>query len=123
MSSPEPQVGPVYLDTHLALSQIGDEEAMHSMLLMLQESLARDIPLIAQLFRDGDLVAANRVLHALKGFVPIFCNEHLCEHVVRVEGLSKDRHSISAGPAYGVLMPELEQLLSEVSAHLQASAA
>ena len=123
MSSPESQVGPVHLDARLALSQIGDEEAMASMLLMLQESLTRDIPLIAQLFRDGDLVAANRVLHALKGFIPIFCNQPLCEQVVRVEGLSKDRLSTTAGPAYVLLMPELLQLLSEVSAHLKASAA
>ncbi len=123
MSSPESQVGPVHLDARLALSQIGDEEAMASMLLMLQESLTRDIPLIAQLFRDGDLVAANRVLHALKGFIPIFCNQPLCEQVVRVEALSKDRQSTAAATAYLVLIPELEQLLSEVTAYLKAHAA
>ena len=123
MSSPESPIGPVYLDTGLALSQIGDVEAMASMLVLLQESLARDIPLIAQLLHDADLVAANRVLHALKGFIPIFCIQPLCEHVVRVEGLSKDRQSTTAGPAYLLLMPELEQLLLEVSAYLETSAA
>ena len=115
MSSPSP----TYLDTHLALEQIGDTDAMNGMLAMLQESLARDIPLVAQLLGNGQIVEANRVLHALKGFVPIFCVESLCAHVVQVEAQSKDSQSTTIGAAYAALKPELEGLLEEVNAHLQ----
>ncbi len=123
MTSLLPQSDPVYLDTELALSQIGDVQAMQGMLTMLEESLARDIPLIAQLLSAGDVVGANRLLHPLKGFIPIFCGPALCELVAQVEMLSKDSHSTAIGPAYSELQPELQQLLSEVSAYLNDNGA
>jgi HPt (histidine-containing phosphotransfer) domain-containing protein len=115
MSSPSP----IYLDTRLALEQIGDADAMNGMLVMLQESLTRDIPLVAQLLGNGQVIEANRVLHALKGFMPIFCVEALCMHVVQVEAQSKDSQSTTIGASYAVLKPELETLLEEVNAYLQ----
>jgi hypothetical protein len=118
-----PSALPEYLDIELALSQIGDVEGMHGMLLMLQEALLRDVPLVASLLQAGDVAAANRVLHALKGFIPIFCQDKLCAHVVRVELLSKDSQSQAVGPAYAVLQPELEQLLREVQDYLQVNVA
>jgi hypothetical protein len=122
MSLPGSPSHPVYLDTALALAQIGDAETMDSMLLMLQESLARDVPLVSDLLQAGDVAAANRVLHALKGFIPIFCQELLCAQVVLVEGMSKDSRSTEVGPAYRGLRPKLEVLLAEVDAYLQARA-
>jgi HPt (histidine-containing phosphotransfer) domain-containing protein len=118
MASLLPQSDPIYLDTELAVSQIGDVQAMQGMLTMLEESLGRDIPLIAQLLANGDVLGANRLLHSLKGFIPIFCSPALCELVAQVEMLSKDSKSTAIGPAYAELQPELQQLLSEVSAYL-----
>lgn len=109
---------PVYLDVELALEQIGDTDAMHGMLVMLQESLTRDIPQIAAFLQSGDIAQANRLLHALKGFVPIFCRRELCDHVVLVEGLSKDSSSTTAGPAFLALRPQLDQLLLDVTGYL-----
>lgn len=120
MSLSESQTAPVYLDTDWALSQIGDVDSMNSMLLMLQESLARDISLVEALLQGGDVAAANRVLHALKGFIPIFCREPLCGQVVQVEALSKDPQSLAVGPAYRILQPKLETLLADVNRYLQA---
>ena len=120
MQSPSSPAGAVYLDTQLALAQIGDLEAMNGMLAMLQETLAHDHPLIDAYMRGGDIANANRMLHALKGFIPVFCQWELSAHVVRVEALSKDSLSTSAAPAYLLLKPQLEQLLAEVGAHLQA---
>jgi hypothetical protein len=116
------QAGPVYLDVDWALSQIGDVESMNTMLAMLQESLARDVPRVSELLQSGDVAAANRLLHALKGFIPIFCQEPLCARVVNVEGMSKNSQSQTVGPAYAGLRPELELLLAEVCAYLQAPA-
>ena len=106
---------PVHLDTELAMSQIGDAEAM---LAMLEETLARDVPGIAELLRNGDVAAANQVLHPLKGFIPIFCRAALCEHVARVEALSKHGDSQTVAAAYAELQPELSLLLLEVAAYL-----
>ncbi len=118
MTSTLSNAGAIYLDTDLALSQIGDVEAMNSMLAMLQDTLEKDLPQIDDFLRAGDVANANRLLHSLKGFVPIFSGPDLCAHVVLVEGMSKDMQSKTAAPAYLVLKPQLEQLLAEVRAHL-----
>ena len=121
MSSPSSQVGPTLLDIDLAMSQIGDADATREMLVLLQESLSRDVPEISNLLQAGDVPGANRLLHALKGFIPIFCQAELCDQVVRVEGLSKNAASTELTAAYAGLRPRLEQLLAEVSAHLLSS--
>ncbi len=119
MSSPSPHTVPRLLDTDLALSQIGDADAMHEMLVLLQESLTRDVPGVAALLQQGDGIGANRLLHALKGFIPIFCQAALCDEVMRVEAISKEPISPQLATAYAALQPQLEHLLAEVSAHLQ----
>lgn len=118
MSSISSLPEPFFLDTALALSQIGDAQTMEGMLTMLEETLGRDVPLIAQLLQNGDYVGANRLLHPLKGFIPIFCGEALCAHVTQVEALSKVGPADVVGRAYALLRPELDQLLLEVSTHL-----
>jgi HPt (histidine-containing phosphotransfer) domain-containing protein len=120
MTTPLPHAATAYLDTAMALSQIGDVEAMNGMLVMLKDTLAQDLPRIDDFLRAGDVANANHLLHALKGFIPIFCHPDLCAHVVRVEGISKDGNSTTAAPAYGALKPQLEQLLAEVRAYLLA---
>ncbi len=126
MSSIPDESPTIYLNTDLALSQIGDAQAMQGMLAMLEESLGRDVPLIANLLAHNDVVGANRLLHPLKGVIPIFCNESLCTHVARVEELSKAGTQASGAAlaqAYAGLQPELELLLSEVSEYMNTHGA
>lgn len=118
LSSPS---GAGILDLDLALAQIGDIDAMNDMLVMLQESLARDVPEITASLNAGDIAAANRLLHALKGFVPIFCQTPFCDAVTRVELFSKDPENTELVSAYGGLRPQLETLLAEVSAYLSSN--
>jgi len=121
MPSPMPQAGPGLLNIDLALSQIGDVDAMNDMIVMLEESLGRDVPQVSALLQNGDIQGANRLLHGLKGFIPIFCPESLCLEVVRVEGLSKASDSPELAEAYATLRPHLETLLAEVTAYLVAN--
>jgi len=123
MTQLDGELGPQFLDVALALEQIGDAQAMQGMLSMLEESLARDVPRIAQLLDDNDVRTANRVLHGLKGFIPIFCVERLCKHVAKVEELSKTADALSVSQVYADLMPELEQLQAEVVAYLNEQGA
>jgi HPt (histidine-containing phosphotransfer) domain-containing protein len=120
MQSPLGQASPGILDLDLALSQIGDVDAMNDMLLMLQESLAREVPRITALLDQGDVAGSNHLLHALKGFIPIFCAASFCERVVWVEGLSNVAASTELAPAYANLRPQLERLLAEVSAYTKS---
>jgi HPt (histidine-containing phosphotransfer) domain-containing protein len=110
-----------FLSIDSALEQIGDAPTMLGMLTMLEESLGRDIPAIGQLLVQGEVRAANRLLHTLKGLVPIFCVPAFCQHVTRVEELSKTGAVAEVSAAYFALMPELEQLQSEVTLYLTDS--
>jgi HPt (histidine-containing phosphotransfer) domain-containing protein len=108
---------PVYLDPARALEQIGDATALHEMLDMLQSTLDRDVDQIERDLAAQDVKAANRLLHAIKGFIPIFCVDALCEHVAQVEMLSKTGSADAVGAAYALLRPKLLQLQSEIDAY------
>lgn len=109
---------PTYLDTQLAMSQIGDASTMYGMLVMLEETLAKDIPLIAESLALGNVAQANRLLHPLKGFLPIFCAAQLCDDVSKIEIMSKSGAATDVREAYSVLRPELDLLLEEVADYL-----
>lgn len=108
---------PHYLDLQRALDQIGDLPALNDMLDMLQVSLTRDIPQITSLLAQNNILLANRMLHALKGFIPIFCSDALCDEVAAIEMLSKTGTAQEVGASFALLSPKLEQLQGEIEAH------
>ena len=110
--------GFTFLDIDRALNQIGDVSALHEMLDMLQDSLDRDVPQIAVLLNEGDLTSANRLLHSLKGFIPIFCVDALCDQVAQVELISKTGSAGDVAQAYTALTPLLQQLQTEIDQYL-----
>ena len=120
MASPLPPITMVHLDADSARAQVGDEESLQGMLLMLQDALTRDVPAIAQLLAAEDSQQATRLLPALKGFMPIFCRPPVCEHVAQVELASKSQASAQVAIAYAALRPELEQLQQEVRHYLHS---
>jgi HPt (histidine-containing phosphotransfer) domain-containing protein len=107
-----------YLDIPRALRQVGGVEALRSMLPMLQELLQRDVPQIAHLLDTEDATGASRLLHSFKGCMPIFCTPTLCEHLEKVEQLSKSGVALEVGRAYSALMPELQALQLEIDRYL-----
>jgi len=111
-----------FLDIGHALEQIGDPVSLMEMLPMVQETLERDVPLIAELLGDGNVLTANELLHPLKGFIPIFCTAALCNHVTEVEVFSKTATSSEVIPLYAKLMPELQQLQYEVEQFIASNA-
>ena len=100
---------------------IGDEAGFLSLLKTLHKTLTTDIALITDLLRKDDVGGANRLLHQVKGFAPVFCVDALVEHVVKVESLSKHGDANEVRAAFGKLSPQLEQLRQEVAAHLAAN--
>jgi HPt (histidine-containing phosphotransfer) domain-containing protein len=125
MISPNPKspandlpTAPACLDLGLGLDMVGDAESLDEVLSLAEQSLSRDLPAIAQLLAQGDSAGASRLLHAFKGFMPIFCVETLVQHVGRVELLSKTASAAELRPAYAALEPSLRQLCSELQRHL-----
>jgi len=107
-----------YFDVDRAAEKIGDAPALNNLLDMLQVSLNRDIPQIESLLSENDVALANRMLHALKGFIPIFCSDALSQEVAAVEALSKTATASEVAVAYAALSPKLRQLQREVEQHL-----
>lgn len=116
-SSPGP-VLPIYLNVDQAFELIGDQPALADMLEMLRVSLTRDISQVERLLEENDLFMANRFLHALKGFIPLFCGESLVKEVTDLELLSKTASAAEVSAAYAELKPKLKQLSLEVEQHL-----
>jgi HPt (histidine-containing phosphotransfer) domain-containing protein len=109
-----------YLSVERGMEFIGDEAGFLSLLKTLHKTLSTDIPRITELLSQDDVNGANRLLHQVKGFAPVFCVDALVEHVVTVEALSKHGDAPEVRDAFSLMAPQLEQLRSEVAAHLAA---
>jgi HPt (histidine-containing phosphotransfer) domain-containing protein len=114
---------PIYLSIDRAMEFIGDANGVLSLLHTLHQTLGEDLPKIQDLLEKDDLHGANRLLHQLKGFTPVFCVDRLVEEVVTVEHLSKHEDPLAVRSAYGRLAPQLEQLRTEVATHLSIHSA
>jgi hypothetical protein len=108
----------IFLDVESALEKVGEVAVLHEMLDMLQDALDRDVPQISLLLIEGNVFAANRLLHALKGFIPIFCVESICQHVAAVELLSKSGSAAEVTLAFGSLVPKLQKLQMEIDHYM-----
>lgn len=112
-----------YLDFDRALEKMGDLPALTDLLGMLQVSLMRDIPQIEVLLKQDNVLLANRMLHALKGFIPIFCGDTLCDEVAAVELLSRTGSAAEVALAYAPLRSKLGLLRQDVEQSLSAGGA
>ena len=109
---------PIYLSIERAMEFIGDAHGVLSLLKTLQQTLSEDLPRLTALIESGDAPGANRILHQLKGFTPVFCVDSLVESVIKVEGMSKHAELPDLQASYQLLAPQLETLRLEVVAHL-----
>ncbi len=117
MSDSAPYATDQYLEFDRALEVIGDLPALHDLLDKLQTTLTRDIPHIEQLLAENNVFVANRTLHSLKGFLPVFCCDALCNEVAAIELLSQTASAADVSLAYASLSPKLLQLQIEVDGH------
>lgn len=112
-----------HLDLPSALSKIGEESAVREMLGMLADLLAQDVLKIQQALLHQDTAVAGRLLHSLKGCMPIFCNAPICDQVALVERHAKHGEVDLAQEAYDALGPSLADLALEIQDHLAAPSA
>ena len=110
---------PIHLSIARAMEFIGDANGVLSLLKTLHQTLSDDLPRLQEFLDKDDVYGANRVLHQLKGFTPVFCVDSLVEHVVTVEAMSKHAEAAELRQAYSLLAPQLETLRCEVAEHLR----
>jgi len=115
-------IGP-HLDLISARSKIGEEPAVRDMLGMLADLLAQDVPKIRQALLSQDTAQAGRLLHSLKGCMPIFCTPPICDQVALAERYTKFGEPGMAQETYLLLGPALGALELEIQLHLAKPAA
>jgi HPt (histidine-containing phosphotransfer) domain-containing protein len=81
-------------------------------------SMADSLPKMSAALQAGDVHSANALLHAIKGYVPIFSTDALVERVTHVEKLSKTEPIEVVAPEFAQLMPQLQGLLAEIDVFL-----
>ena len=106
------------LDVECGLSMLGSDELLRQILTTVLDSLPNNVPEIWRALESGDVVAANHVLHSIKGYVPLFCVEAFVTEVTQLERLSKNANAATVTPLFAVLAPRIEQLLGEIRAYL-----
>jgi len=111
---------PEFLSIDRAMEFIGDKQGVLTLLKTLHQTLSDDLPRLQTLLDKGDVPGANRILHQLKGFTPVFCVDSLVAHVVQVEDMSKHAEAADLRASYLLLAPKLKALRQEVLAHMAA---
>jgi len=109
------------LDVARAVEMMGSEDALRSILDTVVISMSADVPAIDSALQTGDILQANRILHAIKGYMPIFGTDALIEQVAAVEQLSKTQTAVALQAPYQQLQVELQSLLSDMRDYLNAA--
>ncbi len=96
------------------VDMMGSEASLRKILKTVNDSMTASLPQIAAALQAGDVPTANNLLHAIKGYLPIFASDALAEQVAQVEKISKTEAATVVAPLYAELGPQLESLLQEV---------
>lgn len=111
----------VYLDLDRAVAYTGGDAATRDLLQMVEPRLGDDVDTIWRHLEVGDTLAANRALHALKGFAPVFCVDRFVETLAHVESMGGTGTLGAFRSAFAELAPQLLALQSEIQVYLAAS--
>jgi len=108
------------LDVARGVGMMGSEAALRKILVTVMASMLADVPAIDVALQTGDVSHANRMLHAIKGYMPIFGTDTLIEQVTAVEKLSKTQAAAAVQAPYQQLRVELQALLAEIQFFLNS---
>ena len=106
------------LDAERGISMMGSPEALKMVLNTALIGLAEDVPAIGRELAAGDVRAAGRRLHGIKGYLPIFVSDALVADVLRLEQLSKSQPAEVLAAAYAAIGPALQRLLGDIQAYV-----
>jgi len=111
------------LDVERAIDMLGSREALSMVLRTALLSLSEDVPAIGQELEAGDVRAASRRMHGIKGYLPIFGADALVSDFFALEQLSKTAVAAQLVVGFSALRPQLERLLAEMRQYLEPPAA
>jgi hypothetical protein len=80
----------MYLDLNASIQRIGDKELVDEMLALLHQSLETDWQIFEGLMTARRFAEAEKVLHQLKGVIPLFSDENTASVLNHLDALLKD---------------------------------
>ena len=104
-----------------AMAFLGDAQAVRDLLAPLVRALDTDLPQVEHLLDGGDLATVARMLHSMKGFVPVFCFDALAQELVRVEKAARAIDTLAVRADVAALLPRLRRLAGEAQDYLRQS--
>ena len=115
-----------FLSMPKAVAYLGDAANAQQLLVTLQSTLETEIPKIQDAIACQNFETLQKILHQLKGFAPVFCQDDLVTQIAHTEAFCKhtDRDDLktTALDASSQLLAHLKSLLLEVKAQLQPAA-
>lgn len=109
------------LDVARGVSMMGSEASLRKILTTVHSSLAGDMSEMAATLANDDVTSVNRLLHAIKGYMPIFASDVLVAQVAELEKISKTEPVTTVAHLYAGLAPRMEALLGEIRSFLAES--
>ena len=106
------------LDIDVGIEAMGSEDGLRAILETVLESMSASLPDIRSALQAGDVPAANALLHAIKGYMPLLTAQDVVDHVTAVEGASKTESAAVVAPLFASLEPTLQQLLNDIQTYL-----
>ncbi|MEY4265874.1 MAG: hypothetical protein RIS90_409 [Pseudomonadota bacterium] len=111
------------LDAQRGIDMLGSPEALSMILRTALLSLSEDVPAIGRELEAGDVRAASRRMHGIKGYLPIFGADRLVSDFFALEHLSKTAAAAPLVVGFSALRPQLERLLADIRQYLEPPAA
>ena len=105
-------------DPQRGVEMMGSTTTLHEILQTAHVSLTASLPDIKHALAQGDVAKAKGLLHAIKGYAPIFCTDNLVAQIVDIEKLSKTATAAEITSPYAQLEPRLQSLLIEIQTYL-----
>lgn len=108
------------LDLTRAKEFAQEPEQLQQLLVTFEHSLAQELLELDMAFTHGNTQKAEHALHALKGFLPMFTGDSFGCSVIDLYARSRQQPFEVTKSQFTNLVPNLELLLSQVRARLNA---
>jgi HPt (histidine-containing phosphotransfer) domain-containing protein len=112
-----------YLDIERATEFMGDAQGVTDMLKVLCATLKTDLPALHDLLHAHDVLAIQKSLHSLKGFIPIFAQQGLADQLIALERLAKAPDNVGFPSQCAALLDAIAVLSQEAQNYLAQKAA
>ena len=111
---------PPFLDLSQAREIAADASQLQELVQTFAESMTTELSNLENAWAAHDLKSVQFSLHALKGFVPLFCNPVLAKAVIDLYHASAHQPIEQTQATYRSLAPALQALQKEVEGWLGA---